>query len=163
MTASRTEPRRLVLVRHAKAVGSSGGGDRARPLTDKGRADADALGGWLAARLAMVDVLWSSSAVRARQTTTALRAGLPAAPDPVWRDDLYDAGPGDVLALLRDLPDETGAIVLVGHNPTIEAVHAALTGEPRGFRPGAAAIIELEQRWSSVGESTGQLVDFCAL
>jgi phosphohistidine phosphatase len=158
MADQHSDPHRLVLVRHAKAASSSGGGDRSRPLNDKGRTDAARLGLWLGAK-PPPDEIWSSSALRARETALALAAGLRNPPEPQWRDDLYDAGPGDLVELLREADEETGVLVVVGHNPTIEAVHAALTGDEAGFRAGAAAIVELSGAWSELDSGAGRLVE----
>ncbi len=151
---------RLVLVRHAKAASSTGGGDRGRPLTDKGRADSAAAGGWLAAQVDRVDALWSSSAVRARETTEELASRLPGAPAPQWRDDLYDAGARDLVELVADAGDAVGVLVVVGHNPTIEAAYELLTGDRRGFRPGAVAVVGLTGDWPDLDEGAGRLLEF---
>jgi phosphohistidine phosphatase len=150
----------LVLVRHAKAASSTGGGDRGRPLTEKGRADSAAAGGWLASQVDRVDALWSSSAVRARETTEELASRLTGAPAPQWRDDLYDAGARDLVELVADAGDDVGVLVVVGHNPTIESAHELLTGERRGFRPGAVAVVELTGGWSDIDDGAGRLREF---
>src|SRR3954449_12736162 len=125
--------RRLVLVRHAKAGNPVATGDKGRPLTDRGRTDASAAGAWLGQRVPRVAVIWTSSAARAREPAAALLAGLSDPPPPQARDELYEAGPGDLVDLLAELAGDDAAdvVVVVGHNPTIEAVHDALTGDPR--------------------------------
>ena len=99
-------PRRLVLVRHAKAVSDSGGSDRARELTDSGRNDA-----------ARVGELAGRTAELGRRRLVVVRRASPAdlrghrraaARSPVrvdLRDDLYDAGPDDLLELVREADD----------------------------------------------------------
>jgi phosphohistidine phosphatase len=155
-----TTPRRLVLVRHAKAVSDSGGSDRARVLTDRGRKDASGVGGWLRGRLPHIDAVWSSSAVRAEQTFEALAANLTDAPRPDLLDALYDAGPDDLLEMAREADDSTRVLLVVGHNPTIERVQAWLSGDDRGFPAGAAAIIEFDGSWADLQPGDGRLVDF---
>ncbi|MGZ4609511.1 MAG: SixA phosphatase family protein [Actinomycetes bacterium] len=156
------ERRRLVLVRHAKAVKSPGGSDRDRPLTDGGRTDAGTVGGWLDWRMQLIDAIWSSSATRARQTAEELRVRLTDPPETVLRDDLYEAGPDDLLDVIRSAGDEIRTLVVVGHNPTIEELSARLTGDDRGFKTGAAAIIELASDWVGLSPGGGRLVDFVA-
>jgi phosphohistidine phosphatase len=156
------DARRLVLVRHAKAASSTGGSDRSRPLTDKGRMDAGTVGGWLDWRVQLIDAIWSSSALRAQQTVEELRARLTSAPEPRLRDDLYDAGPGDLLDVLRSAPDEIRTLVVVGHNPTIEQLSGRLTGDDRGYPAGATAIIEFGSDWVGLSPGAARLVDFVA-
>jgi phosphohistidine phosphatase len=160
MADTHADPHRLVLVRHAKAGGSTGGGDRSRPLTDKGHTDAAAAGAWLAQQVPRVDALWSSSAVRARETTEGLAARLTSAPAPQWLDDLYDAGPDDLMELVADAADDVGVLAVVGHNPTIEVAHAILTGDHQGFRPGAVAVVEVTGGWAELREGAGRLLEF---
>lgn len=157
--------RRLVLVRHARAASAAatpGGSDRDRSLTDRGRSDAAAAGGWLNPRVDRVDEVWASSAVRARQTAEEILSRLTEAPRPDYRAALYDAGLGDLLRAVRDAADGTRTLVVVGHNPTVERLHLRLTGDERGFPPGAAAIIEVSGRWADLASGGGRLVDFFA-
>jgi phosphohistidine phosphatase len=153
-------PRRLVLVRHAKAVSDSGGSDRARGLTDRGRRDAATIGGWLAGRLPRIDTVWSSSAVRAKQTFEAVATHLTGAPPAQLRDDLYDAGPDDLLEMVREAGDSTRVLVVVGHNPTIERLSAWLTEDDRGFPTSATAIIEFDGGWADLQPGDARLIDF---
>ena len=75
------------------------------------------------------------------QTWQAMR---PALPEPAQEEvgrDLYLAGGREVADRVRalDLPVQ----VVVGHNPTLEQVLGALTGDLRGLRPSAVALVEL--------------------
>jgi phosphohistidine phosphatase len=150
----------LVLVRHAKAVSDSGGSDRARELAGRGRKDAAKIGGWLDARLSRIDAVWSSTAVRARQTFEAIAERLTAAPVAELRDDLYDAGPDDMLELLREADDSVSVLVVVGHNPAIERLQAWLSGDDLGFPTCAVGIVEFEGSWADLEPGDGRLVDF---
>jgi phosphohistidine phosphatase len=158
--AASTSPRRLVLVRHAKAASDPGGSDRSRELTGGGRQDAARVGGWLNVRLSHVDAVWSSSATRARQTFEAIAERLTAAPPVELRDDLYDAGPDDLLELVREAADSVVVLVVVGHNPTIERLQAWLSEDDRGFPAGAVGIVEFEGSWADLQPGDGHLVDF---
>jgi phosphohistidine phosphatase len=158
--ATPSSPRRLVLVRHAKAVSGSSGSDRTRELTSRGRTDASTIGRWLAARLPRIDAVWSSSAVRAAQTFEAMARHLTGAPPAGLRDDLYDAGPDDLLEIVREADDDTRVLVVVGHNPTIERLQAWLSEDDRGFPTGAVGIVEFDGAWADLQPGDGRLVDF---
>lgn len=146
-------PRRLVLVRHAKAESGEEGADHDRRLTSRGERDADATAGWLAGQVDVVDHVWVSSARRAQQTWAALARALPDPTDVVVDRALYLAGGRDVLEHLAAA--DHAVSVLVGHNPTMEQVVMALTGDLHGMKPGAAALVDLApgQAWR------GQLVE----
>lgn len=150
MTDARSDvqPRTLVLVRHAKAENGDEGADHERRLTSRGQRAAAEAGRWLATVVPTPDAVWCSSATRAVQTWQAIAPSLEA-PKPTVDRDLYLAGPRDVVERLAAAPGPT--TVLVGHNPTVEQVLATVTGEPRGMRPGAVAVVDL---------GAGRLVDF---
>ncbi|HZI98950.1 MAG TPA: histidine phosphatase family protein, partial [Actinomycetales bacterium] len=65
-----TDPRRLLLIRHAKAAPDDDGGDHGRGLTARGRRDAAAIGRWLADNDLVPDLVLCSDARRARETWT---------------------------------------------------------------------------------------------
>jgi len=58
--------RRLILIRHAKAVEEDVGGDHARALAERGKADAAALGAWLLEHGLWPDAALCSTAARTR-------------------------------------------------------------------------------------------------
>ena len=138
----------LVLMRHGKAQPRDLGiPDDERTLTDAGMR---ALAAKLPQNLrlwsgrAETDV-WTSPAVRCRQTADALVAALRArrgqVPDPSDRAFLHDQ---DIDAFLAGVAEaEAGRVVCVGHNPFIEEACELLTGARIHFRPGAIAAIDL--------------------
>ncbi|MGH8892776.1 MAG: SixA phosphatase family protein [Actinomycetes bacterium] len=140
--------RLVVLVRHAKAESGEDRDDHDRRLTSRGRRNAAAAGRWLAERLPELDAVWCSSAVRAVQTWDGMAPAV-RAPEPTVDRNLYLAGARDVVERLTDASGR--AVVMVGHNPTVEQVLAALSGEMRGMRTCAIAIVDPDSR---------RLVDF---
>lgn len=134
-------PRLLVIVRHAKAESGEEGSDHDRRLTSRGLTDSAAAGRWLASRVDRVDHAWVSSARRAQQTWQAVQESLPPAGEVVVARDLYQAGPREVVEHVgsTDVPVQ----LVVGHNPTLEQVVMALTGDLHGLKPGAVAVVEL--------------------
>ena len=142
MSDARPTPRRLVLVRHAKAEPGGEGADHDRVLTQRGRRDAAAAGRWLAAVVPSVDEVWCSSAVRAVQTWEAIAPSV-SAPDPSVQRELYLATASDLVGRLEDVPAGR-TVLVVGHNPTAEQLLAAVVGELRGLRPGAVAVADLD-------------------
>lgn len=117
--------RRLMLLRHAKAVEEGAGGDHARGLNARGQGDAAALGAWLAAQRLWPQQVYCSTATRARQTLDGLGHSLPT----ILSDKLYLASPTDILGVLRGADDAVREVMVVGHNPGMHGLLALLTGD----------------------------------
>jgi phosphohistidine phosphatase len=143
---------RLVLMRHAKAADGEGQPDHDRPLTSTGESDAAAMGRWLRDNVAVPEAVMCSSALRARQTWAAVAARLTGPPEPSYLRALYQAGPGQVLELLQEVPADIDSLLVVGHNPTMQELVAAMTGRPpSGFPAGALAVLDVEGSWTTPG------------
>jgi phosphohistidine phosphatase len=143
---------RLYLMRHAKAASEEGAPDHERPLTERGVADARTMGRWLRDHGGAPDAVWCSSALRARQTWSAVATELPSTPDapePSYLRSVYQAGPGDLVDLLRDVAPEVESLLILGHNPTLEQALAGLTGDPRDLPTGAIAALDVAGSWSA--------------
>jgi len=152
---------RLILVRHAKAAAEEGQPDHDRPLTEQGVRDARTMGGWLRDHDVEPDAVWCSSALRARQTWSAAAAEMGAsAVEPSYLRSVYQAGPGDLVDLLRDVSPDVDSVLVLGHNPTMEQALAALTGEPRDFPAAGVAMIEVTGPWSA--PSAFRLLEFAS-
>ncbi|WP_332659752.1 SixA phosphatase family protein [Brevundimonas sp.] len=142
---------RLILMRHAKAEKSSASGrDRDRPLSDKGRADAAAMGRGLAARGMKPDLAFVSPSTRTRQTWDLLHDAFGDVqvrePEP-----LYNGASDTLRRYVEGAEDEAGCLMVVAHNPGIHllageylvesaASPSVLERMSGGFPPGAAAI-----------------------
>lgn len=131
---------RLILFRHGKAERDSASGeDFDRALTERGRADAEAIGRMLAVSGAAPDLALVSSAVRAVQTFEAARPAFPKAAVKTSQG-LYLASAG---ALMRAAQaEDAGAIMLVAHNP---GLHDLALGLAREGRAAASDLIRLEE------------------
>lgn len=138
----------LILLRHAEALPApDGADDRARALSPHGEQEAQAAGRWLAEHGARPERVLSSPAERARQTAElAARAVADALPI-ATAAEIYDATPGELLALL-DQHADARSVMLVGHNPGIERLVALLvegrSDEFRGMPPGGLAVLHLQ-------------------
>lgn len=121
--------RRLMVLRHAKSAWPEGVQDHRRPLGPRGLRDAPAAGRALAEVGGLPDLALCSTAVRARRTWE-LAAAEWGTPPPVRYDRrLYAAGVADLLDVVREVPREVEALLLVGHNPGLEELVAELAGD----------------------------------
>jgi phosphohistidine phosphatase len=156
--------RTLVLLRHAKAEPEGEQGDAVRPLAAKGRRQAHHLGPVLADAVGRVDVALVSSALRTTETFALLAAGV-AVRERTVLDELYQAGPRDVLDLLRDLPEGTRTALVVGHEPTISHLAAMLHDTEDdlavqvslGVPTATACILQVRTGWSELDRSSAHL------
>ncbi|WP_201315780.1 histidine phosphatase family protein [Dyella sp. EPa41] len=137
----------LILLRHAEAQPASpGGDDRVRRLSGRGEQEAKAAGKWLASHGVKPDRVLCSPSERTRATASLALASMKHAPEPQLAEDIYEATPGELLALL-DQHADAGTVVLVGHNPGIERLVALLvegrSDEFRGMPPAGLAVLHL--------------------
>ncbi|MEU3747807.1 MULTISPECIES: SixA phosphatase family protein [Streptomyces] len=125
-------PRRLVVLRHAKSAWPEDVPDRDRPLGPRGLRDAPAAGRFLAETGVLPDLVLCSPARRARHTWDLAAAELES-PPPVRHDPrLYGADAEDLLDVLHGVPDGTGTLLLVGHNPGLEDLVLLLAADGVG-------------------------------
>ncbi|WP_018684136.1 SixA phosphatase family protein [Actinokineospora enzanensis] len=133
--------RRLVVLRHAKSAWPDGVPDYRRPLNDRGRRDAPAVGRWLATHIEDIDLALVSPATRTRQTWELAAAHLPTVPPTTFDEQLYGEGAGSILTVLAEIPDTARTILLIGHNPDLEDVVETLTGTRPEFKTAALALL----------------------
>ena len=117
----------IYLLRHAHAGNPDKwtGDDAERPLSSKGRGQADRLGSFLAERGFKPDAVVTSPKVRAVQTAEVFAAPLKARVETDHR--LASALDVDILATV--IADAGGGrVVLVGHDPDFSDLAAALAG-----------------------------------
>ncbi|MBD8880040.1 MULTISPECIES: SixA phosphatase family protein [Rhodanobacter] len=136
----------LILLRHAEALPADGGDDRQRALSEHGQREAQDAGTWLASHGAQPQRVLCSPARRTMETAKLALAALGSAPPLQEAGEIYDATPGELLALL-DQHADAGTVMLVGHNPGIERLVALLvegrSDEFRGMPPGGLAVLHL--------------------
>ena len=91
-----------------------------------------------------------SPATRARSTWDLVAAELAEVPTTHVDDRVYAASRDELLDVVTDLPEDTGTVVLVGHNPGFEELVEHLTGEPVPLPTSAIALVDVPGAWSDV-------------
>ncbi|MFI6643481.1 SixA phosphatase family protein [Streptomyces sp. NPDC050504] len=162
-------PRRIVLLRHAKAEWAETS-DHERSLADRGRKDAPVAGRKLADSGISFDLALCSTATRTRETWKLAVQELPQRPKTVYEERLYEASLGELIALLNEVPDDVDNLLVIGHNPGMHALADALAGEAEGdllarmnrsgFPTSAFAVVEYGGSWKGVEHGVGKLVEF---
>ncbi|QIK95194.1 histidine phosphatase family protein [Sphingomonas sp. HDW15A] len=151
---------RLLLLRHAKSSWDEDGlADFDRPLNERGRAAATAIGRYLAAQKVVPDRLMVSPARRTRETIERVLAEVSGWPKPQYDDRIYEASSGDLSRIISETPAGTESLMLVGHNPGLGFIAAQLGGaraavELGKFPTGSLAIIELSEPWAEAHSGT---------
>ena len=115
--------RRLILFRHAKAEPSEPGlEDRARGLIERGRKDAARIGAYMKSHALVPDRVVISPAARTQETWKITAAAFRPAPGAASADQLYDATPHAIFAVIKDAPVAAHTLMVVGHNPGLHEV-----------------------------------------
>lgn len=154
--------RTLILLRHAKSAWPQDVADLQRPLAGRGRRDAPAVGRWLRQQAPTIDLAICSPAVRARQTWELAAAQLDDEP-PVRYDErlygasLYGTATEVFLAVTRELPAHASAVLLVGHNPSLEDYLELLTGATEVLKTSAIAVLTTPGTWEQAGPGSWTL------
>jgi phosphohistidine phosphatase len=113
---------RLILMRHAKSDwGDPLQSDHARPLNDRGRRSARAMGDWLREQGVAPALTLSSDARRTQETVEGVGFGGQIR----WDRALYHTSPDTMLRVLRGAEDAT-CVLRGGHNPGIADFAAGL-------------------------------------
>lgn len=147
---------KLILLRHTKSDWTDPAQeDRDRPLNDRGRRAATAIGDWLRSRGHVPDLVLCSDATRTRETLTAL--ALHGA-KVEHRPDLYLSEAETILTLAR--AQTAGCVLIVAHNPGIAAAATEACATPpvhpefAHYPTGACTVIDLTD------ERPGRVLDF---
>ena len=162
----------LALFRHAKSDWSDPAlGDFDRPLAPRGLKAAPRMAKAMKSMGLAPELVLCSEAVRTRQTWDLVAPGLGADPRLVVRHGLYLASPAELLEAVRGVGPETGSLMLIGHNPGMEDLAAALAGPDseaaalkrmaRKFPTAALAVLAFEiADWRDAKPGTGRLTHF---
>ncbi|MER5636498.1 histidine phosphatase family protein [Kitasatospora sp. NPDC002227] len=165
-------PRRIIVLRHAKADWPDQVADHERPLADRGRQQAPEAGQWLADSGANPDYVLCSTALRTRETWKLAAHELPKRTRrTVYEDRIYEASPGEIIAVLQETPEEYTDLILVGHNPGVMGLTQILAGDAGdpdalkrlslgGFPTAAIAMLSFTGPWTSVEPAAAQLDAF---
>ena len=153
----------LYVLRHGQAAPEADSdSDHERELTLRGQAEVRRAASSLIERASQPTLVLSSSAARARQTAELCRAASPGNVALVVLDGLYLAEPTSYLSALALRAEPHEAVLLVGHNPGLEALIYVLTSHSEHLA--TAALVELSlpiAGWAEVsgkGLGSGQIV-----
>ena len=94
--------------------------DHDRPLDNRGRKDAPLMGRELVSREITIDLLMSSTAVRALTTATLVARELEYDTEKIAIEEaIYKADKQELLNIITSIPNQFDDVMLIGHNNTI--------------------------------------------
>lgn len=151
--------RTLYLLRHAKSSWDDPGlKDFDRPLNKRGLKAAPSVGAYMLKEKIRPDLVLSSPALRAKQTTHIVceAAGLTSLIN--FDEQIYEASVQRLFKIVAGFEAGITTAMMVGHNPGFEELLAALTGESHRMPTAALACINLKiEKWSDLIGGCGKL------
>jgi len=154
--------KRIYIMRHGKAKWDADQyEDFDRPLKKRGHKASSFMGSLLAVHQEIPDIILSSSAIRAVETTKNFLKALGHIVPVVYEETLYMTSVDHALNMIRDLNDEDESVMLIGHNPTWENLISHLVAEEglNIYLP-TGGIVCLEaniDEWSMLGPQTASM------
>lgn len=161
--------KRLVFLRHAKAVPGAPRGDHDRDLAPRGVRDAGWAGCAIDAGGWQPDVALVSDARRTRRTFDLVAEAVDTPPRLRLEPRLYEASPETILTAIADMAPDVDCLLVIGHNPGIgETARRLVRGGDasardhlaQGYPTSSLAVIDLQAAgWHEVAAG-GTLVEF---
>ncbi|MEM9600568.1 MAG: histidine phosphatase family protein [Pseudomonadota bacterium] len=151
----------LLLMRHAKSSWKdSTQTDHERPLNDRGRRAATAVGQTLHARGYAPQTIWASDSKRTRETAMRLIRAIPGAQRVDYYSEFYHASPSDVFDVARHEGEpDAKRLMWLGHNPGWAEMHTHFTGRYDDFPTGACTVLERTSEGDWLSPETWTLID----
>jgi phosphohistidine phosphatase len=123
-------PRLIHLLRHAKSSWADPTlDDFVRPLAARGRRAGKIMKRYLRIADIRSAIVLCSPALRTRETLARVRESLGAEADVKFEKGLYHSESLALTDRLRQLPDEAGSVMVVGHNPSLQDLAVNLAGD----------------------------------
>lgn len=153
----------LLLMRHAKSSWKDPDlTDHDRPLKKRGRKDAKRIAKVIEANDLYPHLILSSSATRAVETVEVLVDALGFENEIIYSDALYMGEPSDFIEALKTLDSDIEKVMIVAHNPGLEAYLQIIDGEIEAMPTAALGYLVLSlDDWSEISfETMGDMVGY---
>ena len=153
--------KRVVIVRHGKAVPYGYEDDFNRDLRDRGESDAALVSQELKSRNIASDLIISSPAKRAIKTARIFADNLDYPQNKIRQEqDIYDGlTTNEFIEMIRELPEDIATVFFFGHNPGVYYYVANLLEDFRSDMPTTSTVgIDFDvENWSEVEARSGNM------
>jgi phosphohistidine phosphatase len=140
--------------------------DHDRPLAARGRRASKLIAEHLRSNSIVPTLVLCSSAARARETLERIEPAV-GTPQTLIEDRLYGASATELLVRLREVPEGTASVLLIGHQPSLQELALGLAADGaelpriRGKFPTAAlATLLFAGEWSELRSGCAEAVGF---
>jgi phosphohistidine phosphatase len=133
--------------------------DFERPLNHRGQKAAPFMGRYMAEHGYLPAAIVSSPAKRAKETAELVKTNAGLEIEINFDDRIYEASPNTLRQAVSETVGDPDSLLLVGHNPGIEAFIRHLTGRIEPMPTAALAVIDLDiDAWAKIGHDTGKIM-----
>ena len=147
-------------MRHAKSAWDNPSlSDHERTLNERGQRAAINVGAALHARGYAPDIIWSSDAVRTRQTAMRLIRAIPGAQGVEYISGFYHASADNVLQICGQREEPENPLMLLGHNPGWGELHYYFTGQIHDYPTGACTVLKRQNEGHWLSPENWRLAD----
>lgn len=117
------------------------------------------MGKLLKSKKLVPDIILSSTAERAKQTAEIMEKSCKCDAEIVLLDSLYLAEPSMILKEIEGLKDKFKTVLLIGHNPGMEAFLQILNGGVESLPTGSVAYLSAKiKSWKNLAEDDGVIL-----
>ena len=161
----------IFLLRHAKSKwGDPNISDFDRPLADRGIKSAKKIGKYLKKKNYTPNVVYCSSALRAKQTCECINRIIKKKKNIIYKKDLYMSDSGTFIKFLKNTKDKYNSAMIISHNPGIENFAIEMIQNKDNeiydninakYPTGGLVIIKLKNsNWSKLKFESGEVCEF---
>ncbi len=155
----------LLVLRHAKSDWSVDTDDYNRPLKPRGVKAAQKMGNWMKQNGYNPDIVISSAARRAKETTRLIQQSLVINSESVgFEEDLYLADKKILLTKINAISEDRQTALLVGHNPGLEELiqmlsqgHVQIPDNGKLLTTAALACFSFDKPWKKMAKHSAVL------
>ncbi len=144
--------KKLLLLRHARALPSGGVvSDFERGLHRMGITNAMSIGDIILEKKIKPEIIFSSSAKRAKMTSEIVSERCGAGQKIIFLDRLYHAAVGDYLEIISGVNDLVASVLIVGHNPVVMEFISEYTGYDVEMFPCNLVLVKMKmEKWNGI-------------